>query len=164
MRLERLVARALLLPTGVGLAAVAALVTGLWGAAEAGYGHNLAGFAAATSLSVLAAAVSGVDPSEISAFLGLIVMVALGVVLVPIALVAVIGEVLGSGSWLVYAFGMAGAFALVPILFPGDPAAHGWPEGAPVGFLATGIVAGSVYWAIAGRGAARQPSARIDDA
>src|SRR5690349_11673304 len=102
MRLERLVARALLLPIGVGVAALAALVTGLWGAAEAGFGHNLAEFAAATGLSVLAAALSGVDPSEISAFLGLIVSVALCVLLIPIALVAIVGEIVGTDSWLVY--------------------------------------------------------------
>jgi hypothetical protein len=163
MSLGRLVARALLVPVGIALAALAALVTGLWGAAEAGYGHNLASFAGETGLSVLAAALSGIDPDEIGAFVTLLAMVALGVVLIPIALVAVIGEVLGSASFLLYAFGMGGTFGLVPILFPGDPSTHGWPEGALIGFLATGLVAGAVYWLVAGRGAARPASARIDD-
>jgi hypothetical protein len=64
-----------------------------------------------------------------------------------------------------YAFGTGVSFALVPILFPGDPATHGWPADAPLGFLATGLAAGSVYWLVAGRGAGRGPaSAGIDNA
>jgi hypothetical protein len=163
MTLERLVVRAIAMPIGVGLAAIAALVTGLWGAAQAGYGHSLAEIAAATGLSVVAAALSGTDPGTIGAFLWLIVVVGLGVLLVPIALVAVAGEILGSAAWLFYAFGMAAIVALVPIVFPGDAATHGWPDGALLGFSAAGLVAGSVYWAIAGRNAGR-PSARIDNA
>jgi hypothetical protein len=149
----RLVLRLLLVPIGIGLAAIAAFVTGLVGAISSGYGASLAELAAATGLSLAAAAAAGADPSQIGDFVMLLVYIGLGVVFVPIILVALVGEVFGMTSWIAYAFGTGGLFTLVPILFPGDPATHGWPANALLGFFSTGLVAGSVYWLVAGRGA-----------
>jgi hypothetical protein len=148
----RLILRLLLVPIGIGLAAIAALVTGLVGAISSGYGASLAELAAATGLTIVAAAAAGADPGEIGDFVMLLSYVGLSVVLVPITLIALVGEVFGMTSWIAYAFGTGGLFILVPILFPGDPATHGWPANASLGFFATGLVAGSVYWLVAGRG------------
>lgn len=158
--MTRLVIRLLIVPIGIGFAAIAAVIVGLVGAIVWGYGSSMASIAAATGISIIMAASTGADPNEVAAFVMLLWLVAAGMVVVPIALVAVIGEMFGLGSFIVYAFGTGAAFAAVPVLFPGDPATHGWPAIAPLGFLATGIVAGSVYWLIAGRGAARPGSRR----
>jgi hypothetical protein len=153
----RLVLRLLVVPIGIGLAAIAAFVTGAVGTISSGYGASLAEIVAATGLSIVAAAAAGADPSQIGDFVMLLFLVALGILFVPIALIALIGEVFGLTSWIAYAFGTGGLFAMVPILFPGDPATHGWPAHATLGFFATGLVAGSVYWLIAGRGARETP-------
>jgi hypothetical protein len=153
----RLILRLFLVPIGVGLAAIAGTVIGIVGAISSGYGAGLAEIAAATGLSIVAAAAAGAAPDRIGDFVMLLLMVAVGVVFVPIVLIALIGEVFGVTSWIAYAFGTGGLFALVPILFPGDPATHGWPANAPLGFFATGLVGGSVYWLVAGRGASRPP-------
>lgn len=164
--MTRLVVRTLIVPIGIGFAAVAALITGLAGAVGWGYGASLASLVAATGASIVLAAATGADPNDIGAFLSLLVLVAFGILFLPIILVALVGEIFGIGAWMPYAFGTGAAFTAVPILFPGDPAAHGWPANATLGFFATGLVAGTVYWLIAGRGAARpQPaSAGIDHA
>jgi hypothetical protein len=161
----RLVLRLLIVPIGIGFAGIAALVVGIAGAISSGYGGGLAAVAEATGLSIVMAAMTGADPSDLASFVALLWLFALGILFVPIAIVAIAGELFGVGSWLAYAFGCAAAFGLVPVLFPGDPATHGWPERAALGFVAMGLAAGSVYWLIAGRGAGRsRPSARVDDA
>ena len=163
--MTRLVFRALLIPIGIGLAAIAALITGLAGAIGWGYGASFASLVAATGASIVMAAAAGADPNDIGAFLHLVWLVAIGILVVPIGLVALVGETFGIAAWMPYAFGAGAAFAAIPVLFPGDPATHGWPANAALGFFATGIVAGTVYWLIAGRGAARPAaSPRIDDA
>jgi hypothetical protein len=164
--------RLVIMPIGIGFAALAAFVVGLVGALSSGHENAFAGFAAATWLSVVLAGLSGADPAELAAFLGLLWLLLVAILLVPIALVALIGELIGSTSWFAYAFGMGAAFAAVPVLFPGDPATHGWPAGASLGFFATGLVAGTAYWFVAGRSAARSrprrgagpPSSGIDHA
>ena len=153
--MTRVILRLLIVPIGIGFAAIAALVVALVGAIGWGYGASLASIAAFTGLSVVAAAATGADPQDIADFLFLLWIVSVGAFLIPIALVAVVGELFGLGSWIAYAFGTGALFLAIPILFPGDPSTHGWPANAPLGFLATGIVAGTVYWLIAGRGAPR---------
>ena len=151
--MTRLVVRLLIVPIGIGVAALAGIIVALSGAISAGYGENFAGFVVAVGASVLHAALTGVDPDAIGQFLGLIWLVAIGVFLAPLILIALIGELFGLTSWLVYVFGAGALFAAVPILFPGDPATHGWPANAALGFAATGFAAGFVYWLVAGRGA-----------
>jgi hypothetical protein len=158
----RFVLRLLIVPIAIGFAAIAAFLVGMAGTLAWGHGESLAEFAAETGISIVVAALLGTPPDDIGAFLTLLWLVALGVLVLPIALVALTGEVFGITSWIVYAFGMAAAFALVPILFPGDPSGRGWPDNALIGFLATGFAAGSVYWLIAGRSAAR-PVGQGDD-
>jgi hypothetical protein len=151
-----LVLRLLIVPVGIGLAALAALVVGVTGAIAWGHGASFAALAAATGLSVVLAAMTGADPDLIGDFLSVVSLVALGILIVPIAVVALAGEIFGMVSWIAYAFAMGAAYAAVPILFPGDPATHGWPDGSTLGFFATGLSAGTVYWAIAGRSTRRR--------
>jgi hypothetical protein len=155
----RFIVRLLIVPIGIGFAALAALVCGIVGAVASGLAGNFASLITFTGLSVLFAAIAGADPNDIGAFLGLLWLVMLGVLFIPIILMALIGEIFGIGSWMAYAFGMGAIFALTPILFPGDPATHGWPANATLGFFATGIMAGTVYWLIAGHGAGRKAAA-----
>jgi len=151
--MSRLVTRVLLVPIGIGFAALAALVVALAGSLASGLGESLAKFVAATGLSVVAAAVGGADPNDVATFLMLLWAVMAAILLAPITLVALAGEAFGARSWLFYAFGMGGAFAAVPVLFPGNREDRGWPDNAGLGFLATGIAAGTAYWLVAGRGA-----------
>jgi len=151
----RLILRLVMVPIGIGFAGLAAVAVGLVGAVSSGYGASLAGVVEATGLSIAVAALTGVDPSDIASFVALLWLLALGVVFVPVAIVAIAGELFGIASWFTYAFGMAALFALVPVVFPGEPGPHGWPERALLGFCAMGLAAGTVYWALAGRGAGR---------
>jgi hypothetical protein len=151
---SHLILRLFLVPIGVGFAALTALGVGLVGLLASGLGHNLANFLAAIGLSVLAAALTNVDPDDIASFIGSLSLLAIGILVVPIALVALAGEIFAISNWALYAFGTGLAFGAVPILFPGDNA-HGWPQPAKLGFFATGLAAGTVYWLIAGRSAQR---------
>jgi len=158
---NRLVRVLLLVPLGIGLAALAALVVGIAGAVSAGWGRGFAEFLAATGLGLVVAGLNGADPSTLGGFVVFLWLFGLALLIVPIALVALALEAFAVSSWIAYAFGMAVTFLLVPLLFPGDPATHGWPEGAKLGFAAAGLTAGSVYWLVAGRSAGS--AARIDD-
>ncbi|MDQ0473825.1 hypothetical protein [Labrys wisconsinensis] len=159
--MTRFIVRLLIVPIGIGFAALAALVCAIVGTVASGLAGNFASIAAFTGLTVLAAALTGADPDDIAAFLGLVWLVMLGVLFVPIGLMALIGELFGIAAWAAYAFGTGALFALVPVLFPGDPATHGWPAQATLGFFATGIIAGTVYWMIAGHGAGRNAANRL---
>jgi hypothetical protein len=152
--MTRLMTRLLIVPIGVGFAALAAMVVGLAGSIAWGFTRDFAEILTATGLSVAAAAIGGADPNDVAAFLSFIWLVLAGTLVVPIVVVALIGEASRIGAWMFYAFGMGATFASVPVLFPGDPARHGWPDKAGLGFLATGIAAGTAYWLVAGRGAA----------
>jgi hypothetical protein len=169
----RFILRLLIVPIGIGFAAVAAFIAGIAGMLSWGHEAGLAAIAAAMGLSVLDSAMQGGDPSEIAIFLAVLWLFLLGLILVPIAIVALAGELFGITSWMAYAFGMGGAFVLVPVLVRGDSAGTAWPANAMLGFFATGIIAGTVYWLIAGRGAAAAPrraaapplaSSRVEDA
>jgi hypothetical protein len=153
----RFILRLLIVPIGIGFAAVAAFIAGIAGMLTWGHEAGLAAMAAALGLSVLDSAMQGGDPSEIVTFLAILWLLLLGLTLVPITIVALAGELFGISSWMAYAFGTGGAFLLVPMLLRGDAASQHWPANAMLGFFATGIVAGTVYWLIAGRGAASGP-------
>jgi hypothetical protein len=153
----RFILRLLIVPIGIGFAAVAAFIAGIAGMLSWGHEAGLAAIAAATGLSVLDSAMQGADPGAIATFLAVLWLFLLGLILVPITMVALAGELFGISSWMAYAFGTGGAFVLVPVLLRGDPASRPWPADAMLGFFATGIVAGTVYWLIAGRGAAATP-------
>jgi hypothetical protein len=148
-------------PIGIGFAAVAAFLAGVAGMLSWGHEAGLAELVAATGLSMLERAMQGTDPGEIAMVLAVLWLFLIGLVLVPITIVALAGELFGVTSWMAYAFGTGGAFVLVPMLLRGDPGSPAWPGNAMLGFFATGIVAGTVYWLIAGRGAAvhRRPAA-----
>jgi hypothetical protein len=154
----RLILRLLIVPIGIGFAAVAAFIAGIAGMLSWGQEAGLVGLAAATGLSIVELTTQGVDPGEIATALAMLWLFLVGLVLVPITIVALAGELFGITSWMAYAFGTGGAFVLVPVLLRGDAAAgQTWPANALLGFLATGIIAGTVYWLIAGRGAAASP-------
>lgn len=161
--MTRFILRLLIVPIGIGFAAIAALVCALAGMLTWGYDTGLALIAAATGVSIVKAMMAGIDPSQVIAFMALLCLLMLGLLVLPVTLVALVGELFRIGTWMPYAFGTGGAFVLIPVIFRGDPATHDWPANATLGFLATGIVAGTVYWLIAGRGAAlrKSPSAPV---
>jgi hypothetical protein len=152
----RLLLRLLIVPIGIGFAVIAALVGGIAGMLTWNHDPGLAMIAAATGVSMVDFALSGGDPGKIIAFLGLLGLLILCLILIPIIIVALIGELFRIDGWTAYAFGMGGAFLLVPTIFRGDPATHDWPANATLGFFATGIIAGTIYWLVAGRGAGRK--------
>ena len=65
--MTRFIVRLMIVPIGVGFAALAALLVGIAGAIASGLAGNFASLAAFTGLTVLFAAITGVDPDEIEA-------------------------------------------------------------------------------------------------
>lgn len=155
--MSRLVTRLLLIPIGIGFAALAAIIVGLSGMIASGLGGSVVRFVAVTGLSAVAVG-AGADPQDAAALLLVLWAVLAAVLLAPITIVALVGEAFGARSWLFHAFGMGAAFCAVPVLMPGKAGSGGWPDTASLGFLATGLAAGTAYWLVAGRGA----SAAID--
>lgn len=135
------------------LAAIAALVFGIMGLANHNFGQDLASFAEAFGLKALAELLQGGPLEDIGAMIKQAFTAALMIWLAPIALVAVIGEAMGKASWMFYAIGMALAFALAPMAMSLSILAIVLLYHALLGLLAIGVVAGTVYWLVAGRGA-----------
>lgn len=136
------------------LAAVTALVTGVMGLANHDFSQDFAGTAELFGLSALGRLLDGVPVDDIGAMIGQVATAALTIWLVPIALIAVIGEAMGKASWMFYAVGMALAFAAAPMVASLSFFAVMLLYRALLGLAAMGIVAGTVYWLVAGRKAA----------
>ncbi|MBP0583281.1 hypothetical protein J8I29_28405 [Labrys sp. LIt4] len=136
------------------LAAIAALVVGVMGLANHGFGQELTGTAELLGLKALATVIEGTPVEDIGAMIRQAATAALAIWLAPIALVAVIGETMGKTSWMFYAIGMALAFAVAPMVMSLNILAIVLLYRALLGLLAIGIVAGTVYWLVAGRSAA----------
>lgn len=135
------------------LAAIAALVFGVMGLANHNFGQDLASYAEAFGLTTLARVISGGPIEDIGAMISQAFTAALTIWLAPIALVAVIGEVTGKRSWMFYVVGMAIAFAIAPMVVSLSVVSIVLLYHALLGLLAIGIVAGTVYWLVAGRSA-----------
>ncbi|WP_413989845.1 hypothetical protein ACMDCR_28545 [Labrys okinawensis] len=135
------------------LAAVAALIFGVMGLANHDFGQDLASFAEAIGLRTLADVLAGERIGDIGEMIRQGFMAALAIWLAPIALVAVIGEAMGRSGWMFYAVGMALAFVLAPMAMSLSILTIALLYHAMLGLLAIGVVAGTVYWLVAGRGA-----------
>jgi hypothetical protein len=135
------------------LAALAALVFGIVGLANHDFGRELATFAEAMGLRALADILTGTRIGDIGAMIEQAFTAALAIWLAPIALVAVIGEATGRSGWMFYAVGMALAFVLAPMAMSLSIITIALLYHALLGLLAIGVVAGTVYWLVAGRGA-----------
>ncbi|OCC03473.1 hypothetical protein BA190_18570 [Labrys sp. WJW] len=135
------------------LAAIAALVVGVMGLANHDFGQELTATAELLGLKALATLLDGTAVEDIGAMIQQAATAALAIWLAPIALVAVIGETMGKASWMFYAVGMALAFAVAPMVMSLNILAIMLLYRALLGLLAIGIVAGTVYWLVAGRSA-----------
>lgn len=146
--------RIVLVAFGAALAAIAALVVGVMGLANRDFGQELAATAELFGLKALATMLDGTHIEDIGVMIQQAATAALAIWLAPIVLVAVIGEAMGKASWMFYAVGMALAFAVAPMVTSLDILAMLLLYRALLGLAAMGIVAGTVYWLVAGRGAA----------
>lgn len=136
------------------LAALAALLAGVTGLANHDFGQELASGAELFGLKLIATALNGAPIEDIGAMIEQGATAALTIWLAPIALVAVIGETLGKASWMFYAIGMALAFVAAPMVMSLNILAVVLLYRALLGLAAMGIVAGTVYWLVAGRSTA----------
>ena len=130
-----------------------ATIFGIVGLANHDFGRDLASFAEAMGLRALADILTGTRIGDIGAMIEQAFTAALAIWLAPIALVAVIGEATGRSGWMFYAIGMALAFAVAPMVMSLSVIAIVLLYHALLGLLAIGVVAGTVYWLVAGRGA-----------
>ena len=135
------------------LAAIAALFFAVMGLASHDFGQDLATFAEAIGLRTLADVLAGERIGDIGEMIRQGFTAALAIWLAPIALVAVIGEAMGRSGWMFYAVGMALAFVLAPMVMSLSILTIALLYHALLGLLAIGVVAGTVYWLVAGRGA-----------
>ena len=135
------------------LAAIAALVFAVMGLASHDFGQDLASYAEAIGLRTLADVLAGERIGDIGAMIQQAFTAVLAIWLAPIALVALIGEATGRSGWMFYAIGMALAFAVAPMVMSLSVIAIVLLYHALLGLLAIGVVAGTVYWLVAGRGA-----------
>jgi hypothetical protein len=145
--------RIVLVIFGALLAAIAAMVFAIIGLANHNFGQDLASFAEAMGLRTLSDILTGERLEDIGVAIRQGFTAALAIWLAPIALVAVIGEAMGRSGWMFYAIGMALAFALAPMAMSLSFLTILVLYHALLGLLAIGVVAGTVYWLVAGRGA-----------
>jgi hypothetical protein len=151
--LIRFLDRLVLVAFAIVVAAIAALVVCGAGLANRDFGDAFATYAGTLGLAGFAALMHGQPLQDIGALLEQTAVTLLAVWLCPIVLVALIGEVAGNRSWMFYAVGMALAFAVVPAVTSLDFALVLALYHILVGLLAMGVVAGTSYWLVAGRGA-----------
>ena len=140
---------------GLALAITAATLFVLLAGLTVPAGREILGWAV---LSGLAAGVSTVDGSDPLALMsvGAFMALASAVILLPPVIVAAVGEVGRTGSYVWYGGG-AGVLSAA-IAWLGRPRGSAGPDDWTAVLLLlflTGVVAGLVYWAVAGRGAAR---------
>jgi hypothetical protein len=149
--LIRFLDRIVLVAFAIVVAAFAALVVGGMGLASRDFGEALATYAATLGLAGLAALMHGQPAEDIGALFEQTAVTLLAIWLCPVVLVALIGEIAGTRSWLFYATGMALAFAILPAATSLNFALLLALYRIVVGLLAMGVVAGTAYWLIAGR-------------
>ncbi|CAM5776708.1 hypothetical protein LMIY3S_05663 [Labrys miyagiensis] len=150
--------RIVLVVFAAALAAVAALVVAVMGLASRDFGQDLATFAEALGLRTLADVLAGERIADIGETIRQAFTATLTIWLAPIALIAVIGEATGRSSWMFYAVSMALAFAAAPMVMSLSIFTIALLYHALLGLLAIGVVAGTVYWLVAGRSAGASAS------
>jgi hypothetical protein len=101
---------------------------------------------------------SGADPSPVAtSVLARVGMLMLAVTVFPVLLVALICEIFRLPSGMIQMGGTGAFTALLPAAMLGLNRAPSGSEASILGGLfLVGVLAGTVYWAIAGRGAARR--------
>ena len=163
----RFIGRLLLIPIGIALAAFCALVfLGIVGMTRPEIAQAIAETAYRTLDQMFRAAMEGETAIiRYGQSLVLFSRFVIVVLLLPVTLVAVIAEILAFRSWFFHAPGTAlltaaMPFAVMPELIQGLP----FVSPATGLLAATGALAGTIYWMLAGRGAGSEPPSIEDRA
>jgi hypothetical protein len=148
----RLIARLILVPTGIVLAAVAAVAVLTAGLVSRGHLGSVIeqAFTLLFRQFVAGQASGTVEPfgGALMGFWGSAAMVAAA----PVTLVALFGELFGTTAAIIYIAATGVAYGLIPVLVMSNMESAGFVS---PGFAASGFCAGLVYWLVAGRGAGR---------
>ena len=140
---------------GLALAITAASLFVLLAALAVPAGREILGWAVVSGLAAGVATVDGSDPLALMT-VGAFMALASAVILLPPVIVAAVGEVGRTGSYVWYGGGAGVLTAAIAWL--GRPRGTAGPDDGTAVLLLlflTGGVSGLVYWAVAGRGAAR---------
>jgi hypothetical protein len=156
----RIVGRIILIPIGVGLAAfMAMLFLGVVAVVQPAAAATLTGWAMEAFNGLWQAAQDGDAAlqrfgADAIAFSRLPIVV----LLLPVSIVAAVAEVFSLRSWFVQAFLAAALTALVPYGLAPEVMQSAPLASTITGVLAaTGALAGSIYWMVAGRSAGPEP-------
>jgi uncharacterized membrane protein YecN with MAPEG domain len=156
----RFIGRLIVIPLGIVLAAFCALLfLGIVGMVQPSIAEAIATTAFKTMDRAFRTVMEGEEAiKQFGWSLALFSRFVVVVLFLPVTLVAVVTEFFGLRPWLLHALGVAlltalMPFAMMPELIGGAPFASG-----VTGLLAaTGALAGSIYWMIAGRKAGADP-------
>jgi hypothetical protein len=148
----RLIARLILVPAGIVLAAFTALFVLTAGLVSRGHLASLIEQAFATLLRHVTTFPGNAPGEPFSHVLMGFWGTASILVAAPVALVALIGEITGMTGAILYVAATGIAYGLIPVLAMNNMESAGFVS---PGFAASGFCAGLVYWLVAGRGAGR---------
>jgi hypothetical protein len=155
-----LLGRALLIPLGVLLAALAALTLLMMASVvQPAIGGALTDAAMATLRAVFENLMAdGEAPERIARLAIGLSKLTLAVLFLPVAIIAVATEMFSLRSWFVQALGVALLTALLPwAMLPSLLQGTAFASSLTGLLAATGAFAGSIYWMVAGHGAGRRP-------
>jgi hypothetical protein len=163
----RFIGRLILIPLGIVLAAFTA---GAFLVSAGFLQPNIGGALTEAAISTVRLMVQGVmedgeAPDRILRLAKGLTSLSFAVLFLPVALVAAVAEVFGMRPWLLQALLAAFLTALLPWAMTPELIA-GQPLASPLtGLLAaTGALAGSIYWMVAGRNAGPEPRSIEDRA
>jgi hypothetical protein len=156
----RFVGRLILIPLGIVLAAFCALLfLGAVGMVQPSIAEAIASTAFQTVDRAFRTVMEGDEAiRQFGWSLVVFSRFAIVVLLLPVTLIAVIAEFFGLRAYLIHALGVALLTAAMPFaLMPELISGFAFASRATGLLAATGALAGTIYWMIAGRGAGRDP-------